>query len=184
MKSVRCVLAVVLPCLVLVQTCQAAKKSQAAKDFKKHEIFNAQIVKQAKTIAGGLEMVKDKKSARRAARRIDRSLDKLLRLKQRERTLPALRRQDRVRIQKKYSPKLDAALKRMKQAGHQAGRNCGGEKTFMRVLDRMVQVGNALQRDQGYLPKKGNSISTGPTRRKSKSRRRSRARSRASRTSR
>lgn len=95
-------------------------------------------------LLAALESVKDQKSAKSAARRINGIVDRITELYNKAKKIKVTEAQGE-KLKKRIESKMQALMPRMMAAATSAGINSQEEPDFMRSMDRLESLGNILK---------------------------------------
>jgi hypothetical protein len=112
----------------------------------KHEAVMKDMIKALDDLGDALATVKDKVTAKAAAVKINEICDRLSALGNKASALPKLSKAQNDALELKYKPQLEKVSKRLEPIAFQAGANSGGEPEFIKSLQRLQEVGTALQK--------------------------------------
>jgi hypothetical protein len=110
--------------------------------FSQHEAAAREGLAMMNELVAAIESVKDPNSARAAASRIHQICDRVQALERRIRNLPKLTVEENRRLESTMNAEFAALTQRMTQVGFQAGRNAGGEPSFVAAIKRLQSMKN------------------------------------------
>jgi hypothetical protein len=110
-------------------------------NYKRHEANTLTAIQEINNLAGVLETVKDRESAKAAAPRVEVLVQTLDDLKTRDNALPKLAKEDEDRLANAYKLAMEDAQRRMIMALIEAQKKADGEPAFLQALTKLQALG-------------------------------------------
>jgi hypothetical protein len=113
--------------------------------YEKNDKTMGEMVAAMKDMEEAFKSVKDQDSAKAAAVKIEKVCDDMDAIAKKVETLPKITKSESDKLEAKYKGEMEAIGGRMKDVAVEAGKNSGGEESFMKALKRLESVGKNME---------------------------------------
>jgi methylphosphotriester-DNA--protein-cysteine methyltransferase len=128
--------------IVLLTLCGCQNQNGAVE---KNEEAAKESVRFLSEIVDAMESVEDKDSAKSAAAKINKAIDRMEKYLVKAKNLPPISQSENTRLEKKYMSQIKKLNERMEKVAFSAGMKCEEEPDFMKAMERMASVGQKMQ---------------------------------------
>jgi hypothetical protein len=118
---------------------------QGGQDYAKSEALTRDVIKTFQDLTEVLDSITDKESAKSAAAEIDKISDRFEEWIKAAEKLPRLKKEDEDKLTKQFEAEQKNMMTKMAMTAAKAGKNSGGEPTFLASMTRLGGIAGKLQ---------------------------------------